>query len=323
MTPMTLRTLITGACGQIGTELTEAMVERYGSDGVVASDIRKSASFGCDFVLLDVTDASAISRVLKQYGIGRVVHLAAVLSAKGEENPSIAYELNISGLKNVLDASVQSGVKQFFFPSTIAVYGPETPKEMVPINTVTRPVSIYGIGKLFGELLCSYYHTRYGLDTRGMRLPGIVSWKAPPGGGTTDYAVQMIESAVHGRNYVCFLRESTRLPMMYMPDAIASIIALIEAPSSSLRYRTSYNVSAFSFSPQDLEKELRKHFSQFFVQYAPDHRQTVADGWPRSLDVSDAILDWGFHSTYSFEEMVSDMIQHLKEREASIAEKIK
>jgi threonine 3-dehydrogenase len=313
------KTLITGACGQIGTELTGALIERYGNTSVVASDIRRAASFDCEFVELDITDAAALSHTVRDLGVTRIIHLAAILSARAELDPELAYSVNVGGTKNILDAAVRWNVQQVFLPSTIAVFGPETPKDMVPVDTVTRPVSIYGISKLFGELLGLYFHRRYELDVRGLRLPGIVSWRAPPGGGTTDYAVEMIEHAVKNKNYTCFLRRNTVLPMMYMADAIDAILRLLDAPSSNLRYRTSYNVSSFSFSPADLEQELRKLFPDFSVSYEPDARQTIAEGWPRTLDISAAVSDWGFRSSYTFSSMVEDMVKHVsKKREYKV-----
>jgi len=313
------KTLITGACGQIGTELTGTLIERYGNTSVVASDIRRAASFDCEFVELDITDAAALSHTVRDLGVTRIIHLAAILSARAELDPELAYSVNVGGTKNILDAAVRWNVQQVFLPSTIAVFGPETPKDMVPVDTVTRPVSIYGISKLFGELLGLYFHRRYELDVRGLRLPGIVSWRAPPGGGTTDYAVEMIEHAVKNKNYTCFLRRNTVLPMMYMADAIDAILRLLDAPSSNLRYRTSYNVSSFSFSPADLEQELRKLFPDFSVSYEPDARQTIAEGWPRTLDISAAVSDWGFRSSYTFSSMVEDMVKHVsKKREYKV-----
>ncbi|MEM3852122.1 MAG: NAD-dependent epimerase/dehydratase family protein [Methanomassiliicoccales archaeon] len=303
--------LITGAAGQIGSELIMVLVKRFGKDKVVATDIRSREDGEIEWHELDVTNYAAVQRMIKEEGVGTVMHLAAILSAKGEENPELAYRVNVTGTKNVLDACVSGCVEKVFIPSTIAVYGPGTPVENVPLHTPTRPITMYGITKLHGELLGEYYSKKYGLDVRGIRYPGLISWKAPPGGGTTDYAVEMIRSAVAGRKYLCFIAPSTRLPMMYMPDALDAIFQLMNAPASKLRIRTGYNIQAFSFSPSELEKELKRHFPEFDVEYMPDERDEVARSWPHSVDPSAASEDWGFHSSYNVESMISDMIMHL------------
>jgi threonine 3-dehydrogenase len=303
--------LVTGAGGQIGTELIESLCSRYGRENVLATDNRPVNRFPCRFAELDVTDRRAVEQKFSEEGFEVVYHLAAILSAKGEENPQLAFSVNVNGTKNVLDASLKNGVERVIIPSTIGVFGPTTPKEDVAIETVTRPTTIYGITKLFCEQLGDYYSRKYGLDVRGLRLPGIISYRSPPGGGTTDYAVEMIISAVRRERYVCFLRKDTRLPMMYIPDAISSLIRLAESPASGLIHRTDFNVSAFSFTPGELEAELRSHFPDIAVEYRPDERQKIADSWPRTINSQAAAMEWGFESKFSFRQTVEDMVKNL------------
>ncbi len=303
--------LITGSSGQIGTELTGTLVERYGADRVIATDISKPGRKDCNTAALDVTEADSVKNIVKKEGVTTIVHLAAILSAKGEKTPDFAFDVNVNGMRNVLSAAAAvSGVK-LFFPSTIGIFGADTPRDNVPIETITRPTTMYGITKLFCEQLGEYYFRRYGLDVRGLRLPGIVSYKTPPGGGTTDYSIEMLRAAAGGENYTCFLKKETMLPMMYMPDALGAIVKLLEAPSSALVHRTNFNVMAFSFCPSDLENEIRKINPGFSVSYAPDERQEIADTWPRSLDSSAAAREWGFSAKYTLSEMVRDMLMNL------------
>ncbi len=305
------RFLITGSSGQIGTELTLALVGRYGANRVIATDIVKPNRKDCMTAALDVTDADSVKKLVKEEGVTTIVHLAAILSAKGEKTPDLAFDVNVNGMRNVLNAaSAGSGVK-LFFPSTIGIFGPDTPKDNVPIETITRPTTMYGMTKLFCEQLGEYYFRRYGLDVRGLRLPGIVSYKTPPGGGTTDYSIEMLRAAAGGGSYTCFLKRETMLPMMYMPDALDAIMKLLEAPSSDLVHRTNFNVMAFSFCPSDLENEIRKINPGFSVRYAPDERQAIADTWPRSLDSSAAAGEWGFSAKYTLSGMVRDMLINL------------
>lgn len=309
------RFLITGSSGQIGTELTGTLVERYGSDRVIATDIVKPNRKDCMTAILDVTDAQSVLKFVKEEGVKTIVHLAAILSAKGENAPDLAYDVNVNGMRNVLNAAVSGRETRLFFPSTIGIFGPDTPKDNVPIETITRPTTMYGITKLFCEQLGDYYFRRFGLDVRGLRLPGIVSYRTPPGGGTTDYSIEMLRAAAEGRNYTCFLKRETRLPMMYMPDALDAVIKLLEAPSSALRHRTNFNVMAFSFCPSELESEIRKTIPGFSVKYAPDERQAIADSWPRSLDSSAAVGEWGFSARYTLSGMVGDMLKNLSRQE--------
>lgn len=307
------RILITGSGGQIGTELTDNLIRLYGEENVIATDVFPIGRKDCSTAILDVTDGKAMEKILMEEGIQTIIHLAAILSAKGEKIPDAAFDINVNGMRNVLNSGMRTGANRIFFPSTIGIFGPDTPKDNVPIETITRPTTIYGITKLLCEQLGEYYFTKYGLDVRGMRLPGIISYKAPPGGGTTDYSIEMLRAAAEGRKYRCFLSEQTRLPMMYMPDAIDSITRLLEAPGQDLRHRTSFNVMAFSFGPADLETEIRKSVPDFAVSYVPDERQRIADSWPRSLDSSAAAEEWGFSPKYTLAMMVEDMLFHLKE----------
>lgn len=307
------RILITGSGGQIGTELTDHLIRLYGKENVVATDIFPIDRRDCRTALLDVDDREAIEAIIREEEVQTIIHLAAILSAKGEKIPDKAFDVNVNGMRNVLNAGIKTGIKRVFFPSTIGIFGPDTPKENVPIETITRPTTIYGITKLLCEQLGDYYNMRYGLDVRGMRLPGIISYKAPPGGGTTDYSIEMLRAAAEGKDYVCFLNDHSRLPMMYMPDAIESITKLLEAPSSGLRHRTNFNVMAFSFDPAELESEIRKLVPEFSVSYSPDERQRIADSWPRSLDVSAAVKEWGFSPKFTLSMMVEDMLSHLRQ----------
>ena len=303
--------LLTGSNGQIGSELTDALVKRKGADRILATDIVPVRRTDCETALLDVTEARSVEALMKEHDVEAVFHLAAILSATGEKSPVIAFNVNVLGMRNVLEASLKAGVRSVFFPSTIGIFGPDTPKDNVPIETVTRPATMYGITKLLCEQLGGYYFSRFGLDVRGMRLPGIISYKTPPGGGTTDYSIEMLAAAAGNKEYSCFLRKDTRLPMMYMPDAIDSILRLMEAPSKSLRHRTDFNVAGFSMDPGELEHEIRRRVPGFTVKYAPDERQEIADSWPRSLDSSAAADEWGFSPRYTLSGMVDDMLDHL------------
>ncbi|MDS0256091.1 NAD-dependent epimerase/dehydratase family protein [Thermoplasmatales archaeon AK] len=311
------RILITGSLGQIGSELSEALAKRYGRESVILSDIRKGKSDnGLRFRELDVRDSEAIAEIIKEEGITDIFHLAAILSASGEKDPNLAYDVNSNGTFNVLSKSLAHGIRRVIIPSTIGVFGPETPKEKVPEVTVQRPTTMYGITKVAAELLGLYFRNKHSLDVRGLRFPGLISYKTPPTAGTTDYAVDMIMHAARGQNYQCYLRSDTRLPMMYMPDAIEALIKLFESNSKSLRFCMEYNVSAFSFTPAELEAEIRKIVPDFRVSYLPDFRQDIADSWPSSLECSAAKKDWGFHPKYSFTEMVHDMMRNLRAVEA-------
>ncbi|MCL6002865.1 MAG: NAD-dependent epimerase/dehydratase family protein [Thermoplasmatales archaeon] len=303
--------LVTGAGGQIGSELVPFLSEIFGKDRVFPSDVRSNTT-DPRFINLDVTDKTSVELAIDKYKIDSIFHLAAILSAKGEKNPELAYKVNVSGLYNILEASVKNKVKLVLTPSSIGIFGPDTPKENVPIETIARPVTMYGITKLMAEHLGNYYHARFGLNARGLRFPGLISYKSPPGGGTTDYSIEMIIEAVKGRNYKCFLKEDSKLPMMYMPDALDSLLKLAEAEDSRLKHRTDFNVTSFSVTPKELELELRKYYRSFEVTYQPDFRQRIADSWPGSLDASAAVQEWDFHPNYDLRSTTEDMISHLK-----------
>jgi nucleoside-diphosphate-sugar epimerase len=300
--------------GQIGSELVPALRQRYGADRVVASDVRimpYQLSAGEIHEHLDCTQPQQILEVVRRHEIGTIYHLAALLSAVAEEKPHAAWSINMDGLYNVLEAARQYRC-QVFFPSSIGAFGPSTPREHTPQATVQRPITIYGVTKVAGELLCDYYASRFGLDVRGLRLPGLISYVAPPGGGTTDYAVEMFHQALRYKHYSCFLRADTRLPMMYMPDAIRATIGLMEADGARLRYRNAYNVAAMSITPAELAGEIRTHVPGFAVDYRVDAvRQSIADSWPHSLDTIAASDDWGFAPQFDLAAMTADMLARL------------
>jgi len=313
LTEGTGRILVTGACGQIGTELVPELRRRYGRENVIAADIKEAKGVLADsgpFEIADVTEKEAIERLILRYEIGMVYHLAAVLSAKGEQEPKRAWEVNVGGLRNILELAREHELR-LFWPSSIAVFGPTSPKEVVPQETILSPTTMYGITKVAGELLCEYYIRRYGLDIRGVRYPGIIGGGAPPGGGTTDYAVEIFYAAVRERRYICFLREDTVLPMMFMPDAIRAAIELMEAPIKRLKRRVNYNLAAMSFSPRELVREIRKHVPEFICEYRPDYRQEIASSWPRTIDDTAAREEWGWRPHYDLQEMVREMLKRL------------
>ncbi|MBC7093044.1 NAD-dependent epimerase/dehydratase family protein, partial [Candidatus Bipolaricaulota bacterium] len=308
---------VTGATGQIGSELTLALRDRYGREQVVAAGHRRAPpeplrSSG-PFVALDVTDRAQVERVVREHEINVVYHLAAILSATGERDPQLAWRINVEGLYNVLEVARTQGITQVFFPSSIAVFGPKTPRDHTPQDTVLSPTTMYGVTKVAGELLCEYYARRYRLDVRGLRYPGIISSETPPGGGTTDYAVEMFYAAVKGEPYTCFVHEDTVLPMMYMPDCLKATLMLMEADPARLRFRI-YNVTGTSFSAAELAEEIKKRVPGFRVEYKPDFRQAIADSWPRSIDDSAAREDWGWRPRYPLAAMVQDMLERLRRR---------
>ena len=314
---MERRILITGALGQIGSELVSALRERHRAERIVASDLRivpLQRAGEAAYEHLDSTEPQQILEVIRRHAIGTIYHRAALLSAVAEERPHAAWSINMGGLYNVLEAARQYRC-QVFFPSSIGVFGPSTPRERTPQVTIQRPTTMYGVTKVAGELLCDYYAARFGGDARGLRLPGLISYAAPPGGGTTDYAVEIFYHALRHRQYTCFLRPDTRLDMMYMPDAIGAMIALMEADASRLRFRNAYNVTAMSITPEELAAEIRKHIPAFEIDYQVDPvRQSIADSWPRSLDAGAARDDWGFAPQYDLAAMTADMLARLGER---------
>jgi nucleoside-diphosphate-sugar epimerase len=307
--------LVTGAAGQIGSELVPALRRRYGAVHVVASDVRLPAAGAVaedgPFEHVDCTHIREIDYAVRRHGVRTIYHLAALLSATAEERPRVAWEINMGGLYRVLEVARHHGCS-VFLPSSIGAFGPTTPARATPQDTIQRPTTMYGITKVASELLCDYYHGRFGLDTRGLRLPGLVSYVAPPGGGTTDYAVDIFHRAVRDERYSCFLREDTRLPMMYMPDAIRGIIELMEADAARLTHRNAFNVAAMSFTPAELTEEIRRHRPAFEVDYRVDPvRQSIADSWPESVDDSAARSEWGWKAEYDLAGMTADMLAKL------------
>ncbi len=304
--------LVTGANGQIGTVLTEELRRRYGASAVLSTDIRHAGNNNILFEELDVLDKDRLAALIRKYDVAQIYHLAAILSAKGEQNPKWAWEINMAGLFNILEAARGASLR-VFFPSSIAVFGGMTPRVNTPQYAVLQPETVYGISKVAGENWCQYYHQKYGVDVRSVRYPGIIGYQSLPGGGTTDYAVEIFHSAVKGETYECFLKPDTRLPMMYMPDAIRATLELMEALGEEVKIRSSYNLAGTNFTPAEMEKEIRKHLPGFRVIYKPDFRQQIADSWPESIDDGYAREDWGWQPEFGLAEMAADMLQHLKD----------
>lgn len=306
--------LIIGASGQLGGELTVALRKVLGTDHVIAADVRPPEDELADgpFSLLNVLDMAELSHLVDAYQITQVYQLAAILSAKGEQDPMQAWRLNMDGLLNVLEIAREKKVDKIFWPSSIAVFGEHTPKTRVPQYAIADPKTVYGISKLAGERWCAYYFEKYGVDVRSLRYPGLIGYKTPPGGGTTDFAVDIYFKAARKEHFTCFVSEDTRLPMMYMEDAIRATLELMEAEASMIKVRGSYNVGAMSLSPEDMLQSIRAHIPDFSVSYAPDYRQGIADSWPDSVDDSEARTDWGWKPQYDLEAMTKDMLKHLK-----------
>lgn len=307
--------LITGSAGQIGSELTPALRSRYGSDRVVASGLAEPGHLDEPYVQLDVTDAERITEVVETYDVDQIFNLAAILSAKGERDPQLTYRVNIEGVYNILECARTNQIDQVMIPSTIAVFGRDTPDNPGE-KTILRPTTMYGISKVFLELIANYYYETFNLDVRGVRFPGILSYQTPPGGGTTDYAVEAFYGAIESGAYTYFVREDTRLPMMYMPDAIRALIDLSEADDHTLNYRCEYNVAALDFTPAELTEAIQVHRPDFQATYEPDDRQAIADSWPNTIDDSAARADWGWAPEYDLEAMVEDMLTNLEARRA-------
>jgi nucleoside-diphosphate-sugar epimerase len=319
MTAETETILVTGAAGQIGSELVPALRAIFGQEKVIATDLVQPKTQNLrlgPFEQLDVTQRSQLETIIRKYKIKKIYHLAAILSASGEKNPQKAWEVNINGLFNVLEAARQLDVKQVFCPSSIAVFGPLTPRVNTPQDTILGPTTMYGVTKVAAEHLGDYYVKKFNLDVRGCRFPGIISHEALPGGGTTDYAVAIFYEAVIYKRYNCFLRPETRLPMMYMPDCLKSIINLMEADFSRLKHHSNFNVTAMSFSAAELAAEIKKHLPDFEINYQPDFRQAIADSWPESIDDSAAREEWGWQPDYDLTRMTSDMLRVLQEKKA-------
>lgn len=306
------RILVIGACGQVGTELVEELATKYGQDAVIASDIRDNANFSVAYYPLDVMNREAVREMVIKQKITEVYHLAALLSATAEKNPSFGWQLNMDGLFNVLDLAKEGLLKKIFWPSSIAVFGPTTPRNHTPQQTIIEPTTVYGISKFAGERWCEYYHNRWGVDVRSVRYPGLIGYKSLPGGGTTDYAVDIFHQALKTGSYECFLKAETALPMMYMSDAVKATIDIMAAPAEKIKIRSSYNISAMSFDPATIADEIKKHIPSFSISYAPDFRQGIADNWPASIDDSPARADWNWHHAYDLPLMVSDMLTNLK-----------
>ena len=317
------RVIVTGAAGQIGTELVAALAERHGSDAVLATDVRDPVDWARrsdgPSARLDCLDAAAVGRAADDFGATSIFHLAAVLSAAGEASPLTAYRTNMDGLLNVLEAAAVGG-RQVFVPSSIAAFGPTSPRDPTPQSTLQRPTTIYGVTKVAGELLCDYYHARFDVDARGLRFPGLISYSAPPGGGTTDYAVDIFHAALEGRPYRCFLRPDTRMDMMYMADAIRAVVELMDAPVEALTHRNAFNVTAMQFTPAELADAIRVHVPDFEIEYDPDPlRQSIADSWPERLDDSEARRQWGWRPKYDLPATVAAMLKGVGQPEETVA----
>lgn len=309
------RILIIGACGQIGTELTQALRKRFGAGNVIASDIRKTDNPAVNegpFEVLNALDFNQIEAAVEKYDIEEVYLMAALLSATAEKNPAFAWDLNMNSLFHVLNLAKAGKIKKIFWPSSIAVFGPTTPKDNTPQYTVMEPSTVYGISKQTGERWCEYYHNIYGVDVRSIRYPGLISYTTPPGGGTTDYAVDIYHKALSDNRYECFLSAQTRLPMMYMDDAIRATIDIMQVPTEKIKIRSSYNLSAIDFTPEEIAAEIAKHQPGFEITYAPDFRQKIADSWPASIDDSRAREDWGWAHEYDLDKMTRTMLENLK-----------
>lgn len=308
--------LVTGSRGQIGSDLVAVLRQHYGDKQVIESG-RQAPSRSDDkplrYEVLDVTDPVRLQQIIEQKEVDTIYHLASLLSAKGEQQPDRCWDINMNGLKNVLEAARSYKLK-VFFPSSIAVFGPHTPKLDTPQITIEDPSTMYGITKVTGELLCHYYAQRYGVDVRSLRLPGIISYKTPPGGGTTDFAVEIFAAALQHGTYTCFVRPETRLPMMYMPDAIRAILELMQADPAAIKIRSSYNITAVSFSAAELVTEIQKHLPDFTCHYAPDFRQAIADSWPAVIDDAQARADWGWRHHYDLPAIVEAMLTNLSQQ---------
>jgi nucleoside-diphosphate-sugar epimerase len=307
------KVLIIGAGGQIGVELTAELSKIYGHKNVIPSDLKEPAvATENPFEKLDALDGKALFEIVKKHGITHVYHLAAMLSATGEQNPMFAWKLNMESLFHVLDLGKEKHIKQIYWPSSIAVFGPTTPQENTPQYTVMEPSTIYGISKQAGERWCEWYFKKHGVDTRSIRYPGLIGWKSAPGGGTTDYAVHIFHEALKNGSYECFLSENTALPMMHMEDAIRATLEIMHAPSENIKIRGAYNLAGISFSPKQIAEEIKKHLPDFTISYKPDFRQAIADSWPKSINDAEAQKDWGWNIHYDLPKLVENMLVNLK-----------
>ena len=317
---MNPKILIIGACGQIGTELTHRLRKLYGTENVIASDIRKLNNDVVNsgpFEVVNALDFNQIEHLVEIHHITDIYLMAALLSATAEKNPAFAWDLNMNSLFHVLNLAKAKKIKKIFWPSSIAVFGPTTPKENTPQYTIMEPSTVYGISKQSGERWCEYYNHIFGVDVRSVRYPGLISWSTPPGGGTTDYAVDIFHKALSDKKYECFLSSETKMPMMYMDDAIDATIRIMQAPTEQIKIRSSYNLAAMSFTPIEIAAEIKKHIPEFSITYNPDFRQKIADSWPASIDDSEARKDWNWHHEFNLETMTIDMLEHLSAEDHS------
>lgn len=313
-----VRILLTGANGQLGTELAQALVDRHGAQAVITSDVVPRGRIeGVVHETLDITDAGALKAVIERHGITQVWHLAAALSAVGERAPTWAWHLNMAGLLNVLEAARQHQLDKVFWPSSIAAFGPTTPADLTPQHTVMEPTTVYGISKLAGEGWCRWYHANHGVDVRSLRYPGLISWKTAPGGGTTDYAIEIFHAAVKGEAYTCFLQADEALPMMYMDDAVRATLELMDAPADRIAERGSYNLAGLSFTPAEIAAEIGRQCPGFEIGYAPDFRQAIAASWPDRIDDSQARSDWGWQARFDLQALVAEMLGQLRRTAAA------
>lgn len=309
--------LVIGASGQIGSDLCVELRKKFGSENVVASDIKTATTEvmqGGPFENLDVMDKKKISEVIDKHHITEIYHLAAILSGNAEKNPKWAWNINMDSLFNVLDLSREKNIKKIFWPSSMGAFGPSTPHDSTPQLTIMDPSTVYGISKLAGERWCEYYHNKYGLDIRSVRYPGLISWKAEAGGGTTDYAVEIFYAALSCGKYECFLSKDSSLPMMYMDDAVRATISLMEAPAENVKIRSGYNLGGISFSPKEIAEEIKKYIPEFKITYKPDFRQAISDSWPRSISDDAAQKDWGWKHEYDLERMTKTMIENIRKK---------
>ena len=307
--------LVIGASGQIGVELTMALRKIYGNANVIASDLREENPLlhgTGPYVSLDVMNKEMLHVQVIRQNVTQIYLLAAILSATGEKNPNLAWNLNMQGLLNVLDIAREEKLQKIYWPSSIAVFGPTSPKKNCPQQTIIEPITVYGISKYAGEFWCNYYNRRFGVDVRSLRYPGLISYKSDPGGGTTDYAIEIFHDAIEEKSYTSFLKEDTYLPMMYMPDAIRATMELMEAPAYKIAVRTSYNISGISFSPAEIAASIKKHIPEFEIIYKPDYRQAIADSWPQSIDDAVARNNWGWKHEYNLEKITTDMLNNLQ-----------
>jgi nucleoside-diphosphate-sugar epimerase len=308
------KSMVIGANGQIGTDLVSGLAQRFGAENVIATDIREGNHGDVQFESLDILDNETLEILIKKHNVGTVYLLAALLSATAEQKPMAAWKLNMDGLFNVLELAKAGTIEKIFWPSSIAVFGPTTPRDNTPQTTVMEPSTVYGISKLAGERWCEYYHNKYGIDVRSIRYPGLISYKAEPGGGTTDYAVDIYYKALQEGKYECYLEGDTYLPMMYMEDAIKATIDLMHADEEKIKIRSSYNLAGISFSPVEISEEIKKYIPDFSISYTPDFRQVIANSWPKSINESQACKDWGWENSYDLESMTKAMLAGLEEK---------